>query len=142
MMGFFKMNHQTAIKLAHAQNPDASLYETMKIANTIAEVNSGHGGGSLPFAPVDIVSAEFVDWLKNNGSQRELDLVTFRNLLYPVWRKLHISVQILGAEITKSMGRDIDQLLSALYRLNLEHLLLDGLNDELLERVKKMVKET
>ena len=141
MRGFSNMNHQTAINLAHAQNPDASLHETMKIANDIAESNSGHGG-SLPFAPVDIVFAEFVDWSKNNGSQRELDLVTFRNLLYPVWRKLHISVQILGAEITKSMGRDIDQLLSALYRLNLEHLLLDGLNDELLERVKKMVKET
>lgn len=141
MKGFSKMNHQTAINLAHAQNPDATLHETMKMANDISEANSGQSG-SLPFAPVDIVFAEFVDYLRINGSQRELDLVTAGNLLYSVWRELHISVQALGEKMTIGLKRDIEQVLSALYRLKLEHLLLDELNDDLLDVVKKLVKES
>ena len=130
------MNKELAVKMAMHEGEGKSLYEQCKLANEIFKANGGTAGES-PFAPSTLAQIGFTEYLKNECTQRELDLVTIQTLLEQCHRVLHISWGVLR-QVTPQDIRDLKMLYPALVRLNLTHFLLDTMDEQ---EVINLIKE-
>lgn len=121
------MNKDLAIRMAIQELPGGPSHVQMTRANEIHAANNTEGD-LPPFAQVDIVFAEFGDYLKS-CPQRERDLVTVSELLSKVWSTAHITIQTLKERPSMAEAHDAQSVVLALHRLNLLHLLTNGLNE-------------
>ncbi len=93
------------------------------------------GSWNKPFAEVDLRFCEYVDFLREHCTQRERDLVVVSENLCRVWKTWHIGVQTLNESLNEADIKELNLLKNALIRLDLIHLLMDGLTKK---TVRKM----
>lgn len=122
------MNPNLAIDLAQHELPGAPANLVMRKANEIFKANSTDW--QTPFSQVDVEFATFMDYLKANCTQREIDLVYVSENLQRGWKILHLSL-VMGEAITSREVEEVKQLSQALKRIGLLHLITDGLAQDL-----------
>lgn len=120
-----------AIKLAHSELPGKPINEVMRKANEIFKVNSDHW--QIPFAQVDVEFATFVDYIRENCTQKEKDLVYVSEVFSRCWKTPHISIQTLNESTSDKDVIELNAMSKALKRLNLLHLMTNGLREDLVE---------
>ena len=120
---------ELSIKLAQSTNPDAEKNVVMRSANDIFCANNDNW--QTPFSQVDIEFATYIDWVKANCSQREIDLIKISEKLTRVWMTLHITMQAMGEHPNDYDQEEIVSLVKSLSRLGLMHLLTDNLRHDL-----------
>jgi hypothetical protein len=120
------MTPELAAKLAHLEAEDRPLHLQMQRTDELFQANCPDAM-RLPFAKADIVFAAFTDFLREQATQREKDLVVVSELLTRCWKALHISAQTLGEVLSPADAQELEALAPALQRLGLLRLLTDGL---------------
>lgn len=126
------MSADLAIKLAQHEKSGEPLNVIMRKANEIFKANSNHW--NMPFAQVDVEFATFLDFMKKNCTQRELDLVYVSENFSRVWVVLHNNAA-MGEKLTPSDMDGVNGLSKSLKRLGLLSLITDGLQKDLVELV-------
>jgi hypothetical protein len=124
-------------KMVAAEFPDLPTHLHLRKVNECMLVN-GADTMTLPFAEVDIRYCEFMDFLKVHATQREKDMVIVSERFYRGWKALHITAQTLGEPLTPGDTQDLEMLVPSLQRLDLLHLLNDGLKPKWRKLVQKM----
>ena len=125
------MKKELAIELANKQMDGATISEIMEKANEIFKSNSTDW--NAPFAPVDIVFAKFVDYMKTNCSQKELDLVVISEKLNSTWTILHVDMKIMRKEPNEYQKESIYLTVAALKRLDLMNLITKDLPNKIVK---------
>lgn len=131
------MTPNLAIDLAQDELPGAPTNLVMRKANEIFKANSDDW--KTPFAQVDVEFATFVDYLKANCTQREIDLVYISENLQRVWKILHLSL-VMGEALTSREIEEVKQLSQVLKRIGLLHLITDGLAEDLVIWVAQLAE--
>ena len=132
------MTKELIMTMAVSDNDkENSVNKIMKRANLIAESNNV----MKLFSNSDIIFAEFSDYVKENSTQREKDLLFVSEFLTKVWYTLHVDYQVLKEPLTETNKKDIKSLKSALDNLNLTHLLTNDLNSKTLKLINDLCKE-
>ena len=115
------------VSMAQNEFPQGPIHAFMKRANELASAN-GAVASELPFAPVDVGFSELLDTIRAQKNQREIDLVFVTNLYHRAWKSLHISMGVLGEMLNQIHEKEVRDVYAALTRLELGHLMLDGLS--------------
>ncbi len=129
------MRKDLAIMLAQQ---DENIKKTSDLMKRVNEIASSDGSNEKVFPQVDIVFATFTDYVKENATQREKDLLIISEFLTRVWQSLHVSVQGLGEKLNEVEKSDLILLKSSLDNLELTNLLTDGLNNKTLKMVNEL----
>jgi hypothetical protein len=127
------MTPELAISLADIDHKDDPIQVRMKAANDIFKKYSNDW--KVPFSQTDIIYAEFTLFVATTGTQREIDLIVVSNTLGKAWSILHITMKTLKDDITPGDEQDLRSIVPALDRLNMLHLLTDGLPKKLVKFV-------
>lgn len=128
------MKH-TYIKLASAMLPNSSLFDIAKMANSLYDQNENQG--ERPFSGSDVALFGFADYLRKQSEETRACVVAYTSI-EPVHRTLHITIQVLNEEPSPASVDEIKHLCWALRKLNLEHLVTEGLTKK---TIKKYWKE-
>lgn len=130
------MMNQTWVNLASIDYPEGPAHLIMRRANELHEINNPHTT-QKPFSPPDIGFTEFMETIRATSTQRELDLVYVSNLYNSAWTTLHVSMAVLNEKCKPQEEEEVKRMYQALCRLDMPHLLTDGLSPKWLRWVKK-----
>ena len=126
-----RTDKQYLINLYHERNPEMPLHECMR------EVNRLHcEPGALAFAPVDVNFLEFVHLVRQSASQRELDLIEVSSFFHSSYTTLRADIAGLHKMSTKEKD-DVMRTYNALSRMELPHLMEDGLSKKWVTWLRK-----
>lgn len=134
------MRKELAFELALAQQPDARPHQLMRLANEIVAANDPCA--LKPFLEVDIVFAEYADYLRATCGRREIDLIYVSDTLQRCWLLLHSHVGVEGATLGEFDRSTVASLHESLVRLGLTHLLENGLNERAREMLRNICIES
>lgn len=112
------MNKELACKVASSYT-DLSTVEQCQLANEICT------DYIKPFSRSDIAQIGFVEWARDNCTDRELALIKAWTLLEQCYRMIHISWKTLKEAPTTVDKNDVTACFNALKLLGIEHLLGD-----------------
>ena len=118
-------HHQTYASLVDLEHPNAPMREKMQRINELCNLN--HPNEQKPFAQVDVQFTGILDLLSSSGTQREKDLVYVSQFFHQSWQTLHQSMMVLKEMPSPQEVDVIRKTAQALRRLELEHLLAEGL---------------
>lgn len=110
----------------------------MEKANEIFKNNSNDW--NTPFAEKDIVFAKFVDYMKKECSQRELDLVVISEKLSRSWEILHVDMKLMNKKPNQYQEEEIIMTMQSLKRLGLDSLLTKNLPKKLVKWIDSLSK--
>lgn len=125
----------TATRLAYMADPAAPLPDQMRLANTVFTANAGDW--NTPFSEVDIVQADYMQFLRTKATPRERALVIVQELLSRMWTVWHIGVQSLGEGLKPLDSTQTQVLHAALTKLDLCHLLTLKLTPKTMAKLKE-----
>lgn len=124
------MSNAAYVKMVQAEMPNAPMSEKMVAVNQLAKAN---GAALSPFAPIDIAEIRWMEFVGENTSPREQDLIIASTLLRPVYSVMHTTVQALREEMSPQDVKDCVLLKGSLQRLDVECLITDGLDSSSLK---------
>lgn len=121
------MQHHIWVSMAQQDFPTGPMNALMKRANELAKLNNV-SGSALPFAPVDVGFSELLDTIRAQKNQREIDLILVTNLYHRAWTSLHIGMGVMNETLNAANESEVRDVYAALKRLDMPHLMLDGLS--------------
>ena len=128
------MTPDMAATLAMMTHDNAPMHIIMQSANSIYEANNSSTIGR-PFAEVDVRFTRLLEWMKEECSQRERDIAALSSTFSSAYHAVHVDVAVFHQIVELDL---IVHTMERLRRLNLEHLMTDGLNDDMLLWLKSV----
>lgn len=133
------MDKELAMKIVSENKDINKISDFMKETNSLFISNNKNK--IPPFSKSDIVTAEFSDYIRENCTEKEKDLIIINEFLIRVHNKVHIGIMTLKETVNETEKKDITILLKSLKNLELLHLIEDGLDKKTLKIMKEIQEE-